>query len=100
MDEKFEYDLVPPESSNIPGPAPDQRHAQPSGPWPWQDIEALGKKDTEVLPPLPPNAPKWRGYPQVSCLAPIHGANYSPMASATFPTGRPLKSEEAALEMQ
>ncbi|KAF7985517.1 hypothetical protein HWV62_3737 [Athelia sp. TMB] len=64
MDEKFDYDLVPPESSNIPGPAPDQRHAQPSGPWPWQDIEALGKKDTEVLPPLPPNAPKWRGYPQ------------------------------------
>lgn len=64
MDEKF-YDIQP-ESSHIPGPAPDQRHAQPSGPWPWQDIEALGKKDVEVLPPLPLDAPKWQGYPQVS----------------------------------
>jgi hypothetical protein len=57
---------VLPEYFSIPGPAPDQRHAQPSGPWPWMDLEAIESHEDapEVTAILPPDAPKWRGYPQ------------------------------------
>ncbi|KAG1727015.1 hypothetical protein EDB19DRAFT_1751139 [Suillus lakei] len=47
-------------------PAPIYRHAAPSGPWPWMDLESDIILETGPVPP--PRQPmeqwKWRGYPQ------------------------------------
>ncbi|KAG2130870.1 hypothetical protein DEU56DRAFT_954249 [Suillus clintonianus] len=48
-------------------PAPIYRHAAPSGPWPWVDLESDTILETEPAPPpRPVEQWKWRGYPQ--CL--------------------------------
>ncbi|KAG1864488.1 hypothetical protein C8R48DRAFT_601811 [Suillus tomentosus] len=42
------------------------RHAAPSGPWPWMDLESDTKLETEPTSPAKESAEqlKWRGYPQ------------------------------------
>ncbi|KAG1817367.1 hypothetical protein EV424DRAFT_1540458 [Suillus variegatus] len=47
-------------------PAPIYRHAAPSGPWPWMDLESDTKLETEPASPARESAEqvKWRGYPQ------------------------------------
>ncbi|KZP22947.1 hypothetical protein FIBSPDRAFT_469777 [Athelia psychrophila] len=59
--------------SNIPGPAPHQRHAQPSGPWPWTDVDSPDQEGDENTPVPSVNAlSPWRGYPQ------CHFPNWTP----------------------
>uniref|UniRef100_A0A8H8CID2 Uncharacterized protein n=1 Tax=Psilocybe cubensis TaxID=181762 RepID=A0A8H8CID2_PSICU len=53
-------------------PAPSHRHASPSAPWPWVDLEdEVNREQLESpLPPIPPLCDHvdcggcWRGYPQ------------------------------------
>lgn len=49
-------------------PAPIYRHAAPSGPWPWMDLESDTTLEAEPVSPSrqSPEQWKWRGYPQ--CL--------------------------------
>lgn len=65
--------LAQPDYSNIPGPAPNQRHAQPSGPWPWTDVDSPDQEEDEDVPAPPANASSpWRNYPQ------CHFPNWTP----------------------
>ncbi|KAG1880208.1 cora-like Mg2+ transporter protein-domain-containing protein [Suillus subluteus] len=47
-------------------PAPIYRHAAPSGPWPWMDLESDIALETELVPSPIQSVErwKWRGYPQ------------------------------------
>ncbi|KIK40570.1 hypothetical protein CY34DRAFT_807098 [Suillus luteus UH-Slu-Lm8-n1] len=47
-------------------PAPIYRHAAPSGPWPWMDLESDTTLEVEPVSPARQSAEqwKWRGYPQ------------------------------------
>ncbi|KAG2140510.1 uncharacterized protein EDB93DRAFT_1330099 [Suillus bovinus] len=47
-------------------PAPIYRHAAPSGPWPWMDLESDAILEPEPVSPAGQSARqlKWRGYPQ------------------------------------
>ncbi|KAG2097244.1 uncharacterized protein F5147DRAFT_370624 [Suillus discolor] len=47
-------------------PAPIYRHAAPSGPWPWMDLESDTKLEAEPTSPARESVEqlKWRGYPQ------------------------------------
>ncbi|KAG2130876.1 cora-like Mg2+ transporter protein-domain-containing protein [Suillus clintonianus] len=61
---------TPTHSSKPPKtPAPIYRHAAPSGPWPWMDLESDTTLETEPVSPLSRRSAeqwKWREYPQ--CL--------------------------------
>ncbi|KIK40559.1 hypothetical protein CY34DRAFT_24766 [Suillus luteus UH-Slu-Lm8-n1] len=47
-----------------PIPAPIFRHAAPSGPWPWMDLQSDIPPETDPIPKHSPEQWKWRGYPQ------------------------------------
>ena len=54
-------------------PAPSHRHAAPSGPWPWQDLDDIirATNSTEDSDPQPNDgsgSPQWTDYPE--CLFP------------------------------
>lgn len=91
-------------------PAPSHRHAAPSGPWPWVDLDdsidqvsapliemqfllfILAEKEQldTPMPPVPPPCPHidcnrcWAGYPQVSCTSDRCAVVCNNIKSVTF----------------